>query len=166
MTLRDGYEDTLIIRWTVDSETGLKISQSIMMEDGTLNCDHMPAYSEFHHENGKVLLERWLCEGEGHRWAIDKPCEIRWRDDGEFIISEVYMRLGKVHRDHHRPAKIWYSEYNGNVIREEFWADNKLHRNNNLPAVVEYNDVYGEVTMQEYYVRGAKVDPHPPKHTL
>ena len=148
-----------IVRWSIDHETGNPCNESILLRDGcTLHSDHFPAYREFDPVSGRVLLEQWRNFGVADRLAVDKPCETRWSFDSETIVGEIYMKMGKCHRENHRPAKIWYSPDTGNVIREEFWIDNQLHRDNNLPAVIEFDETDGNAIRCEYFVRGKRID--------
>ena len=156
MSERDGYEEDQQIRWTVDSETGYKIKELIMLFDNTLHCDHQPAYREFHHLTGKTLIERWYQNGKPHRLAQNQPTETVWSAKTGFVLSETYMQRGNLHREHHKPAKIFYDEDKGTLKREEFWLHNKLHRDHALPAIIEFDD-YRKITHCEFYRNGIKI---------
>lgn len=163
--MRDGYEEEQTIRWTIDSQTGLKIKQQILLCDNTLHCDHQAAYREFHHLSGHVLLERWYQNGKCHRLAQNQPSETVWSANTNFILRKTYMHYDILHRDDHKPARIFYQEDTGSIKREEFWQHNRLHRDHSLPAIVEYDD-YGKITHQEFYNQGIKISGSHNKPTL
>jgi len=142
---------------TTDMVSGKLLSESWMFDE-KLTREFGPAYREYDKNSGRLKIERWMRNGIAHRPGNDFPSETIWDVEHNQIISRSFQKHGEYHRDHHRPARIFYSKNTGTVVREEFWQQNKLHRANNLPAIIVYDEFDGRILHQEFHHQGRKLN--------
>lgn len=118
------YNITYSVSVEVDSETGQMVKQVWRDSRGILNFPFGPAILAFDPENGNLIEERWMKNGETSRLPSEGPASIYYDPETGVAHSESYFAEGELHRVG-GPAKIRRDRKTGAIIEQSYYLYDK-----------------------------------------
>ena len=149
---KNSYKREFSVTIERDAQTDRIIGEVWRNLDGVHDRDgDLPAIIRYDRDTGEEILRAWYFQGEEHR---DRGPAFEKIESGH-VVSEVWKRHGKMHREGDRPAQTFRSREAGQITFEVY-ATRGLKDRANGPAVISY-DESGNILEQEFWRNGQKV---------
>ena len=105
-------------------------------------------------DTGEETHRAWYVKGQLHR-ENGPAWQFIQRSTGT-VVSEVWYRFGKEHRDGDLPARIYRSHDTGRIVHEEYMKNGMTHRETG-PAIINYHPDTGRPYRWEYWYNDRKI---------